>query len=216
MCIRDREWYRVGDDMNAGIALLSEFVADLLSCPSAEVTSISEICKRTIGIDLLSSSSKEMAQLCEQHSVSVPSIAEDDWDTWFDVLFSTLVQLKLGLETPVIVHDYPASQAALARVRNDTPPVAERFELFYRGVELANGYHELLDADELLQRNRKVNEQRLADDKAALPESSRLVNAMQSGLPPCAGVALGFDRLVMLGVGANSISEVIPFLIDRA
>jgi len=210
------EWYRVGDDMNAGITLLSEVVAELLSCPKAEVTSISEICKRTIGVDLLSSSAKEMAQLSEQRSLAVPSIDADDWDTWFDVLFSTLVQPTLGTDAPVIVHDYPASQAALARVRNGTPPVAERFELFFRGVELANGYHELLDADELLQRNRKVNEQRLADGKDSLPESSRLLDAMQSGIQACAGVALGFDRLVMLAVGAESISEVIPFPIDRA
>jgi lysyl-tRNA synthetase class 2 len=94
--------------------------------------------------------------------------------------------------------------------------VAERFELYVEGIELANGYHELLDAGELRRRNRAANELRVADGKTPLPEESRLLDAMQSGLPPCIGVALGFDRLVMLAVGAKTLAEVIAFPFDRA
>jgi lysyl-tRNA synthetase class 2 len=114
------------------------------------------------------------------------------------------------------VYDYPASQAALARVRPGDPPVAERFELYVRGIELANGYHELLDPAALRERNRANNLRRAADGKPALPEQSRLLAAMEHGLPPCSGCALGFDRLVMAATGAATIYEVLPFPIDRA
>ena len=120
------------------------------------------------------------------------------------------------MERPALLYDYPASQAALARVRPGNPPVAERFELFVAGVELANGYHELLDPAELRARNARINAQRLADGKPALPEESRLLRAMEAGLPPAVGVALGFDRLVMLAAGAKSIAEVMAFPFDRA
>ena len=98
----------------------------------------------------------------------------------------------------------------------DNPPVAERFELFVAGMELANGYHELLDPAELRARNAQVNAQRRADGKPSLPEESRLLAAMQSGLPASVGVALGFDRLVMAALGAKTIAEVIAFPFDRA
>ena len=116
----------------------------------------------------------------------------------------------------MILYDYPASQAALARVRADQPPVAERFELYYRGIELANGYHELLESAVLAARNREANARRLAEGKYALPEESRLLAAMRRGLPPCTGVALGFDRLVMLVAQAKSLGEVMAFPIERA
>lgn len=94
--------------------------------------------------------------------------------------------------------------------------MAERFELYFQGVELANGYHELLDPGELRDRNTKVNAQRCADGKPTLPEESRLLAAMEAGLPDAVGVALGFDRLVMMAAGAKTISEVVAFPIDRA
>jgi len=127
-----------------------------------------------------------------------------------------LVQPRLGLQRPVLLFDYPASQAALARVKPGNPPLAERFELFVAGVELANGYHELLDPDELRARNARTNARRIADGKPPLPEESRLLEAMRSGLPSSVGVALGFDRLVMLAAGAKTIAEVMAFPFDRA
>jgi lysyl-tRNA synthetase class 2 len=114
------------------------------------------------------------------------------------------------------LHDYPADQAALARVRPGEPPVAERFELYVQGMELANGYHELLAAQVLRQRNRQNNALRQADGKPPLPENSRLLDAMDCGLPPCSGCALGFDRLVMVATGAKSLAEVMAFPIERA
>ena len=154
--------------------------------------------------------------MAKARGLSPPSRIGDDRDVWLDFLMSELVAPHLGRDRPEIVFDYPASQAALARVRSDDPPVAERFELFFQGVELANGYHELLDADELRRRNAAANAQRVADGKPALPEDSRLLAAMDYGLPACTGVALGFDRIVMLAAGATSLAEVMPFPIGRA
>ncbi len=126
------------------------------------------------------------------------------------------VQPHLGLDGPLLLYDYPATQAALARVRPGNPPLAERFELYVAGIELANGYQELLDADELRRRNALVNAQRRADGKPPLPEPTRLLAAMEAGLPPAVGVALGLDRLVMLAAGATDVREVIAFPFDRA
>ena len=144
------------------------------------------------------------------------SMAKDDRDGWLDWLLTERVQAHLGVERPVLLYDFPASQAALAQIRPGEPPLAERFELYVSGWELANGYHELLDAGELRRRNARANELRRRDGKAALPEESRLLAAMERGLPPAVGCALGFDRLVMLAAGAKSIDEVIAFPWDRA
>src|SRR5690606_21175902 len=102
-----------------------------------------------------------------------------------------------------ILHDYPQSQAALATVREGVQPLAERFELYVEGIELANGYHELLDPTTLRERNARANAARRIDGKPTLPEDSRLLDAMEAGLPPCTGVALGFDRLAMICANAK-------------
>jgi lysyl-tRNA synthetase class 2 len=127
-----------------------------------------------------------------------------------------LVQPVLGNDVPTVICDFPASQSALARISERDERVAERFEIFYRGVELANGYHELLDPAELRRRNRQINQQRLRDGKISLPEESRLLEAMERGMPSSVGCALGFDRLVMLACRATTLDEVLPFPIERA
>ena len=132
-----------------------------------------------------------------------------------ELLLGDLVEPHLGKPRPTVLYDYPASQAALAVVRRETPPVGERFELYIDGIELANGYCELLDPAELRRRNRTANAARQADGKPALPDESRLLAAMDHGLPACTGVALGFDRVVMLAAGAACIDEVIAFPIER-
>ena len=113
------------------------------------------------------------------------------------------------------MHDYPASQAALGRLNPAKPQVAERFELYYRGVELANGFHELADAGEQRKRFVAELEARKAQGLEVVPLDERLLAALEAGFPPCAGVALGVDRLVMLALGAESLAEVMAFTIDN-
>jgi lysyl-tRNA synthetase class 2 len=138
---------------------------------------------------------------------------KDETDELLNLLLATLVEPHLGAERPELVYHYPATQCALATTTTDDEghEIAERFELYYRGVELANGYRELTDPVELRRRLEQATRGRIADGRQALPMPEALLADMRSpGLPPSAGVALGFDRLLMLAVGAKSIEEVSP------
>jgi lysyl-tRNA synthetase class 2 len=211
------EWYRAGDDLAAGLQFTSDLAEAMLGRGPAERISYREAFVRHAGIDPHACSNEELIAAVARHGIVAPeSQSADDRDGWLDLLLSERVQPNLGSAQPVLLYDFPASQAALARLRHDDTAVAERFELYADGIELANGYHELTDANELRQRNRAVNAARTADGKAALPERSRLLAAMDAGLPPSVGVALGFDRLVMVALGAKSIGEVIALPFDRA
>ncbi len=211
------EWYRVGDDMWQGMQLLDELTQVTLGRGAAERLSYAAAFQRAVGLDPLHSPVAELAAAARQHGLD-PSGTWDpeDRDVWLDGLLVTCVEPMLGRDRPTLLYDYPASQAALAVVRDEPVPVAERFELYVDGIELANGYHELTDAAVLRARTRAANQARRADGKCVLPEASRLLDAMDHGLPPSTGVALGFDRLVMVAVGARVLSEVLAFPIDRA
>jgi elongation factor P--(R)-beta-lysine ligase len=210
------EWYRVGDGLDAGISFLDQLIRTVLATPAAKVTTYQAAFIEHANCDPLAASVDELSQLGASSQLGVDANWSDDRDTWLDLLFSELVQPNLGLQTPTIVSHFPASQSALAQIAKDDPRTAERFELFYRGIELANGYHELLDTAELIERNRITVNKRKAAGKSALPIESRLTNAMQAGIAACCGCALGLDRLVMVATGANDISEVMAFPIERA
>lgn len=211
------EWYRVGDALDAGMQLLAELTEELLDVGAAERLTYRDAFLAHVGIDPHTVTCEQLVEAARKRNLpTLSGLALDDRDGWLDLLLVECVQPQLGRQTPTILYDYPASQAALARVRDDAPAVAERFELYVQGIELANGYHELVDPGVLRERNQTVNRQRTAEGKYALPEESRLLSAMQRGLPPCAGVALGFDRLVMLATGVTDISQAMAFPIDRA
>ena len=211
------EWYRTGDGPEEGMALTGQLCDALLRRGPAERISYAAAFQRHVGLNPHTSETAALVSIARKHGIAAPaSLAADDRDGWLELLLVERVRPQLGTERPAILYDYPAGQAALAQIRHDDPPVAERFELFADGIELANGYHELLDADELLRRNQHVNAQRRRDGKPALPEQSRLIAAMRSGLPGSVGVAMGFDRVVMLAAGAKSLAEVTAFPWDRA
>jgi len=211
------EWYRRGDSMQAGIELLSDMAEHLLALGPAETISYREAFIRHAGIDPLTAEPSALARAARNRGLSLPqSVPETDRDAWLDLMLVECVEPYLGRDRPTILYDYPASQAALAVVRDEDPPVAERFELYVRGIELANGYHELTDPEILRQRIAVSNRQRESDGKYRLPEANRLLTAMEHGLPACSGVALGFDRLVMVAAGAENLDEVMAFPGERA
>jgi lysyl-tRNA synthetase class 2 len=211
------EWYRVGDSYEAGMTLLSDLADVLLERGEAEHVSYRNAFQEHLGVDPHSASAEQLADLAKSRGVATPQgWDESDRDAWLELLLGDFVEPHLGRARPTVLCDYPASQAALAVVRQEDVPVGERFELYEDGMELANGYHELLDAGELRRRNQIANRARQSDGKPPLPEESRLLAAMHHGLPPCTGVALGFDRVVMLACGAKSIEEVIAFPVERA
>ena len=213
------EWYRVGDDMRQGIELLAQLARHLLDAPHVDFISYEQAFLQHVGIDPHRATAADLARRATALELSPPQ-GMIDRDSWLNFLLNSCVEPRLGTDCPTILFDYPASQAALARTRHldgdSDCEVAERFELYWCGVELANGYHELLDANVLRERNRAGNAKRTADARYGVPEGSRLLAAMEHGLPACSGVALGFDRLVMVLTGAKEIRDVIPFPIDRA
>ena len=143
-------------------------------------------------------------------------LEESDRDAWLDLWMSHCVGPRLGLETPQFLFDFPASQSALARVRMETPPVAERFELFWQGIELANGFHELADAAEQQRRFKADQAWRAQHDRAVPPFDAQLIDALAHGLPDCAGVALGLDRVLMLKLGLPTLAQALSFDAARA
>ena len=210
------EWYRPGDSYDEGMSLLSELSQELLGLGAAERLSYAEAFERHVGLDPHTAEITTLDRAVAEAGGASLEFAADDRDGRLDYLLVTNVEPHLGFARPTILYDYPASQAALAQVRQGPPAVAERFELYVQGIELANGYHELLEADVLASRNVTNNQQRIADGKAPLPAESRLLSAMRDGLPDSVGVALGFDRVVMLAAGAKTIDEVLAFPIERA
>lgn len=209
------EWYRTGDDMTAGINLLDELCQAVAGSAAAIRTTYAEAFRTHVGVDAHRATCEELAAAARRLNVAVPKgIHADDRDEWLNLLLADVVEPRLGADRPEILYDYPATQSALAVTvtRDDGTLVGERFELYWHGVELANGYHELTDAAALRARLEQVNRQRTADNRPALPLPERLLAAMTNhGLPPCSGCALGFDRLAMLACGADSIDGVMTF-----
>ena len=210
------EWYRIGDDLESGMGLLADLCEELLPYGRPELLSYEAAFERELAIDPHRADVASMSNTAQKRNIAVPDSIGSDRNDWLNLLLAECVEPSLGQDRPTILFDYPADQAALSQIRQVPPAVAERLELYLRGIELANGYHELLDADELRRRNRVTNEQRQADGKATLPEKSHLLEAMDAGLPACAGTALGFDRLVMLATNSESLEQVLTFPIDRA
>ena len=210
------EWYRPGFDHHRLMDEVDELVRSVLGTRSAERLTYGEAFFQTVGTDPFAASTGNLFALAKDRGLSTRDFTESDRNAYLDFLFSQSVQAGLANRDAVFVYDFPSGMAALARIRPDDPPVAERFELLIGGVELANGYHELTDAAE--QRTRFENDL-VARQRHGLPThrlDQRLLMALANGLPDCAGVALGVDRLVMLAAGVTDIREVLAFPIDRA
>jgi lysyl-tRNA synthetase class 2 len=210
------EWYRPGFDHHRLMAEIDDLLAELLGCQPAERMTCGEAFARYAGVDPHTATAEQLREQALRSAIDTTAIDSDDPDLWLDLLLTVLVQPNLGVERPTFLYDYPARQAALARVRDEVPPVAERFELYLKGVELANGYHELTDAVAQRRRFNADLERRQTLKRPPVPIDERLIAALAAGMPDCAGVALGFDRLVMVAAGARSLAEVIAFPIDRA
>ncbi len=214
------EWYRIHMDhhqlMQEVDALVREVLQDRLELDDARYFSYQQLFGKFAGIDPFAVETRELKQCLEQQGIAVSGLAPDDRDAWLDIILTHLIEPALPQNCPVFIHDYPPSQAALARIRNDSPVVAERFELYINGMELANGFHELCDATEQRRRFEKENRGRQQAGLAEIPMDENLLAALQSGLPDCAGVALGVDRLLMLALGKTDIKDVLAFDGQRA
>jgi lysyl-tRNA synthetase class 2 len=227
------EWYHVGrthleqmqfteDLVKAVFSQAAELQPDKplpgvdLSGPFDRLT-YDEAFEKYVGTRVLHLEAQELIDLADSRGiVCPPGLDSRDRDGLLNLLLAELVEPSLGKEQPQFLLDYPASQAALAQIRHDDPPVAERFELYIEGIEICNGYHELTDPAEFQTRMQSQAAIRDREGLRELPSHNRLLEAMQAGLPCCAGVALGVDRLLMTALGAESIDQVTSFPFDRA
>jgi elongation factor P--(R)-beta-lysine ligase len=211
------EWYRPGRDHHA---LMDEVGELLAACgapaPAARRLAYREAWQEHAGVDPFDADLAGLSAALAARAEPPPDSGAFDREAWLDFGMGLVVGPRLGHEAPCFVHDFPASQAALARVRPGAPPLAERFELFWRGLELANGFHELADGREQRRRFGQDHARRTAAGRPTPPWDVHLVAALDSGLPDCAGVALGVDRLLMLLLGLPDIASAMPFAWDRA
>ena len=210
------EWYRPGYDHHTLMDEVDALLQRILNVPAAERVPYGTLCERHLDIDPHYATLSELRTCASRLNVSVSDALGDDREAWLQLLWTHVVEPHLARAgRPLFVVDYPASQAMLARLRPGTPVVAERFELYVDGMELANGFHELTDAAEQSDRFVKDRQYRELHGLPAVEMDARLLAALKHGLPACSGVALGVDRLMMVLVGTRDIAEVLAFPHDR-
>jgi lysyl-tRNA synthetase class 2 len=211
------EWYRVGWDHRRLADETVELVQQALALVGrrAEVVSLTyrELFRQVAGVDPFTASDLQLRAPLDGTGIDGDGLGRDDW---LDLLMTHRIQPHFAADRITIVHDWPASQCALAKIRDGDPPVAERFELYLGRFELANGYHELTDASEQRARFERDDAVRARRGAPRPPLDRRLLEALQAGMPDCAGVALGIERLLMAMAGSERIAGVLAFDFARA
>lgn len=210
------EWYRPGFNHLQLMTEIDELMAMVLGCDKAERITYQDIFIQHLGCDPLTATLADIKILASKCGYNELAANENDKDTLLMLLFSQNVEPKIGQNRPCFVTDFPASQAALAKISPTNPLVAERFELYFQGIELANGFHELTDGPEQLRRFEQDNVKRQNIGLDIMPIDQNFIAAINFGLPTCAGVALGIDRLLMLALRYSKIDQVIAFENSRA
>lgn len=210
------EWYRPGFTDTDLMAEVSDLVVGWLGCERPRVLSYRDALERFAGVDPFRVADNELRRRCEQWLAPEQTLTLGR-DGCLDLLMSYLVEPALAGFGPVFITAYPESQAALAKVSDlDGVRQAHRFELYVGGVELCNGYWELTDAIEQRRRFDEDNRVRRLAGKPEMAVDSALLAALEAGVPDCAGVALGLDRLLMLKLGSNNIADVVAFPLEIA
>jgi lysyl-tRNA synthetase class 2 len=205
------EWYRPGFDHHALMHEVDELLQTILHTLPGKKLSYAETFQTYLQLDPHRCSLQELQHCAARNNLTIAHAAIER-DDWLDLLLTHLIEPQLGINQPLFIYDYPASQAALARIRKENDiAVGERFEVYVKGIELANGYHELLDANEQRQRFIADNDERKTLGYPQIRIDEYFLEALKHGMPACAGVALGVDRLVMLALNAASIADVISF-----
>jgi lysyl-tRNA synthetase class 2 len=210
------EWYRVGFDHYQLMDEMDDLLQRLLKVGAAERMTYQQAFLQVLSVCPLEASMKDLKVAADKLALSDIAQPEQDRDTLLQLLFSVGVEPEIGQQVPVFVYDFPASQAALAKINRQDSRVADRFEVYFKGIELANGFHELDNATEQLQRFESDNAKREQMGLATQPIDSHLIKALEAGLPECAGVALGIDRLIMLATSSDHIDKVTAFPFPRA
>ncbi len=208
------EWYRPGFDHHALMREVEALLCTTLGCPAADYVTYSEAFARYAQLDPLHAPLAHL-QARVAHWMGATSASSLERDACLQLIMNQAVEPHLGRTAPTFVYHYPASQAALARRLPEQPELAARFEVYVQGVELANGFYELTDAAEQRERFEQELAYRRRQGMPMPPLDEALLAALAAGLPDCAGVALGVDRLLMLQTGATNMDEVLAFSLQR-
>lgn len=211
------EWYRLGLDHHALMDDVERLLRELLephrSVGPTRRVSYAQAFDEALGLDPLACTVDHLRASMLARGASVPDSIAGERDALLDLAMATMVAVRFPADCITFLYDFPASQAALARVRG---PVASRFEAFWSDLELANGFHELGDAAEQARRFSADRDARARRGQPDREPDQQFLGALRSGLPACAGVALGFDRVVMIAARAESIDDVLAFPVERA
>lgn len=209
------EWYQPNFDHHQLMDEVETLLKKILMCESAQRFSYAEIFQRYLNIDPHQLSIEELSQTTISLGINPENLGLNKIEDYLNFLMSHIIEPLLPKQL-VFIYDYPVTLAALAKIRNDVTPVAERFEVYLQGIELANGFHELNDPYEQQQRFQNDLNNRIQQNYPLVPVDKHLLAALTHGLPNCAGVALGIDRLLMLMSKTDKLSDVISFTIDRS
>lgn len=207
------EWYRPGFNHHDLIDEVDQLLQIVLHTTPLEKHSYQDTFNKFTSIDALTA---PLATLLEFIQTHCPMFYRDDLDkdTALQIILGEYIEPQIGQDRPYCIYDFPITQAALAKIRHDAPPVAERFEVFYKGYELANGFHELTNAREQHQRFEQDQQQRHQLGKSIPSIDQYFIAALEKGLPSCAGVAIGIDRLLMAKFKKHNITETMSFSWD--
>jgi len=209
------EWYRVTFDHFLLMDEMDQLLQLILNCNPARRCTYQQAFIEVLNVDPLSASIAQLKQSGAQLNLGEVLSEEIDRDTILQLLFCIAIEPVIAEQQPCFIYNFPASQAALARISPEDSRVAERFEVYFQGVELANGFHELSDAQEQLLRFQEDNRGRVLKGLEQMPIDDNFIASL-TRLPDCAGVALGIDRLVMLATGQSHIDNVLSFSIKGA
>ena len=210
------EWYRIGFDDHQLMQEVSELLQLVLDVPETEMLSYQQAFLKHLALDPLTATTAEVATVFNRCNIDLSDDYPIDHDGMLQLLFSYEIEPNVGQQVPCFIYGYPASQASLAKLNIQDPRTADRFEVYFKGAELANGFHELQSAPEQRRRFEHDNRLRATFRLPEKPIDEHFLAALDAGLPVCSGVALGVDRILMLKLGAEHIEDVIAFPVNRA
>lgn len=209
------EWYRIGFDQFELMSEVAELLQAVLGGDKALFTSYQDIFIKTVSVDPLTATFDELVEVLNKYNKAADWLIKmNDADLLLQFIFTEIIEPTIGVNEPQFIYDFPIAQASLAKRSLDDPRVAQRFECYFKGIELVNGFNELTDAGIQLERFQEDNSKRKQLSLPEKPIDKNFIEALSNGLPQCAGVALGVDRLIMLALKVNHIKKVVSFPIE--
>lgn len=209
------EWYQPFCSMKNFIKEIDEFLQIILNCHKSDKISYQDIFIKFLNIDPLNTNLLELRKISKKLKLDHLTDFEDDLNKLIQLLFTLKIEPRLGKKRPLFVYHFPAEQACLAAINSKDSRISERFEFFFKGIELGNGFYELTSFSEQKRRFIEDNKKRLSINIPTQKIDCFFLQALSSGLPRCSGVAIGLDRLIMLILNEKSISKIMSFSLDR-